>query len=74
MSAIQEIETTVMALPARERADLAARILSSLPPVLEDDDEGIAEALRRESEAEQYPEVCMTLNQFTSGIAKLRER
>jgi len=45
-----------------------------LPPFLADVDAGVAEALRREAEAEQDPTVCLTLDQFTSGIAALRAK
>jgi hypothetical protein len=37
-------------LSEKERAVLAAHLLGSLPPVLEDEGEGIAEALRRDAE------------------------
>ena len=56
------------------RADLAARLLSSLPAVLEDEDDGVAEALRREKEADDDPSACLSLEQFREGLARLRGR
>ncbi len=53
MSTIAEIEKLAFELPEVDRAVLAAHLLKSLPPVLEDEDEGIAEALRRDAELER---------------------
>ena len=54
MSAIQEIEKTVLALPVEQRVTLAEALLSSLPPLgdvwLEADE--MAEVERREREIE----------------------
>jgi hypothetical protein len=44
--------TIALDLPETERAVLAAHLLGSLPSVLHDEDEGIAEALRRDAEFE----------------------
>ena len=54
MSAIQEIEKTVLALPVEQRVTLAEALLSSLPPlgdVWSEADE-MAEVERREREIE----------------------
>ena len=74
MTAIQEIEARLPSLTAKERADLATRLLSSLPSIIEDEDEGVAEALRREADATANPGSVLTLDQFASGIAALRRR
>ena len=50
MATIIEIEKLALNLPEQERATLAANLLDSLPPLLFDEDEGIAEALRRDAE------------------------
>lgn len=52
MSNILEIEKLALGLSERERAALAANLLDSLPPILSDEDEGVAEALRRYAESE----------------------
>jgi hypothetical protein len=45
MATIVEVEKLALDLPEDQRALLAARLLGSLPAVLHDEDEGIAEAL-----------------------------
>ncbi len=52
MSTIVEVEKLALDLTERERAVLAANLLNSLPAILSDEDEGIAEALRRDAETE----------------------
>jgi len=54
MSAIHEIEKTVLALPLKERVFLAESLLGSLPPTGEDTTEAeeMAEVERRELEIE----------------------
>jgi len=54
MSAIAEIEKTVLALPVEQRAMLAESLLGSLPPVSDDvsEAEELAEAERRNREIE----------------------
>ena len=47
---ITEVEKLALDLPENQRAVLAAHLLGSLPSVLPDEDEGIAEALRRDAE------------------------
>jgi hypothetical protein len=45
MATIAEIEKLAQDFPENDRAVLAARLLESLPPVLHDEDGGVAEAL-----------------------------
>ena len=54
MTAIEDIEKTVLALPVKQRALLAESLLSSLPPLSEDWSEAqeLAEVERREREIE----------------------
>ena len=54
MSAIEQIEKTVLALPIAQRVTLAESLLSSLPPVGEawTEAEELAEVERREREIE----------------------
>jgi len=74
MIAIQDFEAHLLELPVRERADLASRLLASLPPCLADEDEGVVEAFRRKAEAEQDPTVCLSIEEFTNGITALRSK
>jgi len=54
MSAIKEIEKTVLALPPEQRALLAEALLNSLPPVGDEKSEAeeIEQASRRDKEIE----------------------
>ena len=49
MATIVEVERLALDLPESQRAILAARLLKSLPSVLDDHDEGTAEALQRDA-------------------------
>ena len=68
MATITEIEKLALALPEAERAALAAHLLGSLPAVLLDEDEGVAEALRREVEFASNPQIGLSLEQFDERI------
>ena len=72
MPSIHDLEPQVLALPERERATLASILLSSLPPVLADDDDGIAEALRRDAELDADPSAGMTLAEFETEVRSFR--
>lgn len=74
MPTLLELEPQVMTLSERDRASLASSLLFSLPPTLHDEDEGVAEALRRESEAESDPGVVLSLEGLKEGIRSLRGR
>jgi putative addiction module component (TIGR02574 family) len=68
MSTIVEIEKLALDLSEKERATLAANLLDSLPGILSDDDEGVAEALRRDAEAEADPAQAISLAELDSQI------
>lgn len=65
---VDQIMAEALRLPEKERADLASRLLGSLPPVTFDDDEGVAEALRRDAELDADPSQAMTLRDLDSHI------
>ncbi len=50
MSTLLEVEKLAFDLPESQRATLAAHLLESLPPVLHDEDAGLAEALLQDRE------------------------
>ena len=56
MATIAEVEKLALDLPETERAVLAAHLLGSLPSVLHDEDEGIAEALLRLASEKKTPQ------------------
>ena len=72
MATIVEIEKLAQDLSEKERAVLAAHLLGSLPPVLHDKDEGIAEALRRDAELEANPSAGLSLEQLDQQIERRR--
>jgi putative addiction module component (TIGR02574 family) len=72
MATIFEVERLALDLTEQERAKLAADLLGSLPGVLSDEDEGIAEALRRDAEIEADPKQAVTLAQLDSEIQSRR--
>ena len=72
MATILEIEKLALNLPEQERATLAANLLDSLPGVLSDEDEGVAEALRRDSEMNENPDQAISLAQLETQIQNRR--
>ncbi|PYS59846.1 MAG: addiction module protein [Acidobacteria bacterium] len=72
MPTVIEVERLALDLPERERARLAANLLESLPGVLSDEDEGIAEALRRDADLETNPDQAISLAQLDSQIQNRR--
>lgn len=72
MATIFEIEKLALTLPEQERATLSANLLDSLPGVLSDEDEGVAEALRRDAEMNENPDQAISLAQLDSQIQNRR--
>ena len=72
MPTITEIEKLAFDLPESQRAVLAAHLLESLPSVLHDEDEGVAEALRRDAELDANPSASISLGQLDRQIRSRR--
>ena len=72
MATIAEVERLAFDLPDSQRALLEAHLLRSLPSVLHEDDEGIAEALRRAAELDADPNIGITLEQLDQQIRSRR--
>ena len=70
MATIAEIEKLALNLSEGERAILAAHLLGSLSPVLHDEDEGIAEALRWDAELEAGLATGMSLEELNQRIQR----
>ena len=70
MVTLAEIENLVFKLPESDRAKLAADLLDSLPGVLVEDDEGLAESLRRSKEMDRDPTVCLTHEEFFKAVGR----
>ena len=76
MSAIAEIEKTVLALPLEQRVLLAESLLGSLPPVGEEwsEAEDLAEVERREREMESGAVEPLTEAEFWRRVEAGRKR
>lgn len=72
MATIAEVEKLALDLADCDRAVLAANLLRSLPPLLNDEDEGISEAIRRNAELDANPEIGITLEEFDQRIRDRR--
>ncbi len=70
---MHEVENLALDLSERERAVLAARLLNSLPPILHDQDDGIAEALRRDAELDADSSSGLSLEQLDQQIQRRRK-
>ncbi len=72
MPTITEVEKLAFDLPEAERAVLAAHLLGSLPSVLFAEDEGVAEALRRDAELDADPAMGISLTELDQQIRARR--
>jgi hypothetical protein len=70
MAELSDIKAELMKLPEKARAVLAAELLDSLPGVLWDADEGIAEAMRRSEEMDRDPSASLSLDALRDAIRK----
>jgi hypothetical protein len=70
MATIHVIEKLALDLPENESVVLAAYLFDSLSPVLHDENEGIAEALRRGAELEANPSAGPSLRQLDQQIER----
>jgi len=70
VATISEVEKLALDLPEQERAILAANLLDSLPATLWDEDEGVAEALRRDAELNAHPDEALSLQALESQIRR----
>jgi hypothetical protein len=61
-----------MKLPDEQRTRLVANLLASLPTVLTDQDEGIAEALRRDAELNDGTQQTISLDDLDAAINNRR--
>ncbi len=69
MSVITEVEELAFKLSDAERGQLADKLIASLPsPFVEEDDDWVEEALRRDREMEENPESVMTHEEFFASL------
>ena len=76
MSAIEQLQKTVLALPVEQRALLAESLLSSLPPVGDEwsEAEELAEAEQREREIKDGHAQPLTDAEFWSRVEARRKK
>jgi hypothetical protein len=70
VATITEVEKLALDLPETQRAILAAHLLGSLPSILDDEDEGLAEALRRDAELDADPSSAVSLKELDEQIQR----
>lgn len=71
MSVVTEAEELALKLSDSERARLAEKLIASLPgPFINDDDDGIEEAIRRSKEMEEEPSMAITIEELDEMIRK----
>jgi putative addiction module component (TIGR02574 family) len=68
-----ELEKLALNLSENERAVLATHLLGSLSPVLHDDDDGVAEALRRDAELDGNPDLGISVEKLDKKIRRRRK-
>jgi len=64
MSVIAEVEERALSLTTKERGELITKLLRSLPLFPSDEDDGIAEALRRREQLREHPEIAISLEEL----------
>ena len=67
---LQEIEASMLDLPQDQRAHLAASLLTSLPAILDEEDEGIEEAIRRSKELDVDPGASCSWDDIRRNLRK----
>ena len=67
---LEEVQQRALELPDAERAALAAELISSLPSVLVDDDDGIAEAGKRSKELDADAAAGCSWQELKEGLGR----
>ena len=70
MTKLRQLEAASLKLSDSDRATLASHILATLPPVLADHDNGLAEARRRDRDLEQNPDSALTWTQLKRKLGR----
>lgn len=67
---LEEIQKRALDLPDSDRAVLAAELLVSLPAILVDDDDGVAEAARRSRELDDDPSMGCSWEEIRRSLGR----
>ena len=70
MTRVQALKNEAMELTDSDHAALATDLLYSLPATLSDEDEGVAEALRRDAEISANPSVGISWDSLKKGLSR----
>jgi hypothetical protein len=70
MITLAEIESLALGLSVSDRAKLAADLLESIPGVLDEDDDGLSEAIRRSEEMDRDPSGCVSHEEFLKAFGR----
>ncbi len=69
MSTIAEAEKLAFSLFEKDRAELIGKIIRSLPsPVVAEDEDWVEEALRRDREMDEKPDMVLSEEQFFTSL------
>ena len=73
ITAVEEIEKLTSGLSEKERAQLAGKLLASLPSLFDEfEDDGVEEALRRSREMDENPSMSLNEEEFLTSFDKYR--
>ena len=72
-SDVEKVEQLALDLSEEDRAHLAASLLDSLSGILLDQDDGVAEALRRDAELDAHPERAISFEVLDTFIRNRRK-
>lgn len=74
--AVEEIEKLAFELSQKDRALLAGKLLDSLPSPfdVDDNDDGVEEALRRSREMDENPSMSLTEEEFFASFEEYRRK
>ena len=67
---LEEIQKCALDLPDSDRAALAAELLVSLPAILVEEDDGVAEALRRSKELDEDPAMGCSWDEIKRSLGR----
>jgi hypothetical protein len=67
---LEELQKHAMELPDSDRAILAADLLVSLPALLVDEDDGMAEARRRSKEFDEDPSIALSWEELKKSLGR----
>lgn len=72
MATANEVEKLALDLAEGERVILATHLLKSLPAVLDDADEGMAEALQRDKDLDANPKLGISIERLDEQLRQRR--